>query len=72
MAVLSWYNTTTFEDVAGAFGSLDVLVNNAGVYSFGPLESVTETEFRRQYNTNVLGTLLADAGSGEVVRREGR
>jgi 3-oxoacyl-[acyl-carrier protein] reductase len=48
-----------FEDVAGEFGGLDVLVNNAGVYSFGPLESVTETEFHRQYNTNVLGTLLA-------------
>jgi 3-oxoacyl-[acyl-carrier protein] reductase len=36
-------------------GGLDVLVNNTGVYSFGPLESVRETEFHRQYNTNVLG-----------------
>ena len=41
------------------FGGLDVLVNNAGVYSFGPLESVTEAESHRQYNTNALGTLLA-------------
>jgi 3-oxoacyl-[acyl-carrier protein] reductase len=48
-----------FEDVVREFGGLDVLVNNAGVYSFGPLESVTEAEFHRQYNTNVLGTLLA-------------
>jgi len=48
-----------FEDVAREFGGLDVLVNNAGVYSFGPLESVTETEFHRQHNTDVLGTLLA-------------
>jgi 3-oxoacyl-[acyl-carrier protein] reductase len=48
-----------FEDVAREFGGLDVLVNNAGVYSFGPLKSVTETEFHRQYNTNLLGTLLA-------------
>ena len=38
---------------------LDVLVNNACVYSFGSLESITETEFHRQYDTNVLGTLLA-------------
>jgi 3-oxoacyl-[acyl-carrier protein] reductase len=48
-----------FAEVAHEFGGLDVLVNNAGVYSFGPLESVTEAEFHRQYNTNVLGTLLA-------------
>jgi 3-oxoacyl-[acyl-carrier protein] reductase len=48
-----------FAEVVRGFGGLDVLVNNAGVYSFGPLESLTGTEFHRQYNTNVLGTLLA-------------
>jgi 3-oxoacyl-[acyl-carrier protein] reductase len=42
-----------------AFGQLDVLVNNAGVYGFHPLEDVTEAEFHRQYNVNVLGLLLA-------------
>jgi 3-oxoacyl-[acyl-carrier protein] reductase len=48
-----------FEETVKAFGTLDVLVNNAGVYSFGPLESLTEREFHRQFNTNVLGILLA-------------
>lgn len=42
-----------------AFGSLDVLVNNAGVFRFDPLEAVTEDEFHREFNINVLGTLLA-------------
>ena len=42
-----------------AFGALDILVNNAGVFQFAPLEAVTEEEFHRQFNTNVLGTLLA-------------
>jgi 3-oxoacyl-[acyl-carrier protein] reductase len=42
-----------------AFGSLDVLVNNAGVYQFDALEAVTEDEFHRQFNTNVLGLILA-------------
>jgi len=42
-----------------AFGKLDVLVNNAGVYLFQPLEEITEDEFHRQYNINVLGTILA-------------
>jgi 3-oxoacyl-[acyl-carrier protein] reductase len=40
------------------FGGLDVVVNNSGVYEFTPLEAVTEVSFHRQFNTNVLGTLL--------------
>ena len=47
-----------FEETKRAFGSLDVLVNNAGVYRFAPLEEVTEEEFHRHFNTNVLGLLL--------------
>lgn len=34
-------------------------MNNAGVYAFGRIEDVTEVEFRRQFDTNVLGVLLA-------------
>ncbi len=42
-----------------AFGRLDILVNNAGVYKLGPFESITEEEFHRHYDTNVLGPILA-------------
>jgi 3-oxoacyl-[acyl-carrier protein] reductase len=42
-----------------AFGNIDILVNNAGVFDFAPLESVTEKEFHREFDINVLGTLLA-------------
>jgi 3-oxoacyl-[acyl-carrier protein] reductase len=48
-----------FDATKKAFGSLDVLVNNAGVYGFAPLEEVTEDEFHREFNINVLGLLLA-------------
>jgi 3-oxoacyl-[acyl-carrier protein] reductase len=48
-----------FEETKKAFGRIDVLVNNAGVYQFQPLDDVTEDEFHRQFNTNVLGTILA-------------
>ena len=41
-----------------AFGKLDILVNNAGVYEFVPLEEVTEEQFHRHFDTNVLGILL--------------
>ena len=47
-----------FEEAKKAFGSLDVLVNNAGVFEFEPIEEVTEQEFHREFNTNVLGPIL--------------
>ncbi len=47
-----------FAETKKAFGRTDVLVNNAGVYEFGPLEQVTEEHFHRQFNTNVLGLIL--------------
>jgi len=40
------------------FGRLDILVNNSGVYGFSPLESITEEDFHRHFNINVLGLLL--------------
>lgn len=46
-----------FEETAKAFGKVDVLVNNAGVYHFLPVADVTEAEFQRQFSTNVWGLL---------------
>jgi 3-oxoacyl-[acyl-carrier protein] reductase len=40
------------------FGRLDILVNNSGVYEFSPIEAVTEEQFHRIFNINVLGVLL--------------
>jgi 3-oxoacyl-[acyl-carrier protein] reductase len=48
-----------FAETKKAFGTLDVLVNNAGVYGFSPLAEITEEQFHRQFNTNVLGLILA-------------
>jgi 3-oxoacyl-[acyl-carrier protein] reductase len=48
-----------FTDAVALYGKIDILVNNAGVYEWGPLESVTEEGFHRQFNINVLGLLLA-------------
>jgi 3-oxoacyl-[acyl-carrier protein] reductase len=50
--------TRLFAETKKAFDALDVLVNNAGVYEFGPLENVTEEHFHKQFNLNVLGLLL--------------
>ncbi len=64
-----------FADTKKAFGRLDVLVNNAGIYEFSPLENVTEEHFHKHFNLNVLGLILAsqaavrlfDAAGGNIV-----
>lgn len=48
-----------FAETKKALGSVDVLVNNAGVFQFDPLEAITEKEFHREFDINVLGTILA-------------
>jgi 3-oxoacyl-[acyl-carrier protein] reductase len=53
------------------FGRLDILVNNAGVYEFALLESITERHFHRQFDTNVLGLLLATQEAAKRFGTEG-
>jgi 3-oxoacyl-[acyl-carrier protein] reductase len=48
-----------FEETRKTLGIPSVLVNNAGVFEFGPIEEVTEANFHRHFNINVLGTMLA-------------
>src|SRR5579875_1547389 len=48
-----------FAETHKAFGKLDILVNNAGVYDFQPIENVTLEHFRKHFELNVLGYLLA-------------
>ena len=56
-----------FSETKKAFGQLDVLVNNAGVYQFAPLEEITEEQFHRQFNTNVLGLLLTTQEAAKLL-----
>jgi 3-oxoacyl-[acyl-carrier protein] reductase len=48
-----------FVEAKKAFGKLDILVNNAGVYDWSPLEEITEEQFHKHFDVNVLGLLLA-------------
>src|SRR5437763_1435705 len=48
-----------FAETKKAFGRLDVLVNNAGIYEFAPLENVTAEHFHKQFDLNVLALILA-------------
>jgi 3-oxoacyl-[acyl-carrier protein] reductase len=48
-----------FAKAKQAFGKIDILVNNAGVYDWSPLEEITEEQFHKHFDVNVLGLLLA-------------
>ena len=64
-----------FAEAKQAFGRLDVLVNNAGIYEFAPLEEVNAQHFHKMFDLNVLGLLFAsqeavkhfDAAGGSIV-----
>lgn len=60
-----------FAETKKAYGTLDVLINNAGIYEFAPLGEITEDQFHRQFNTNVLGLILATQEAVKLFGAEG-
>ncbi|MFL6414225.1 MAG: SDR family NAD(P)-dependent oxidoreductase [Bryobacteraceae bacterium] len=60
-----------FAETKKAYGKVDILVNNAGVYSFGSIENVNAGDYKRQYDTNVLGLLLTTKAALPLIPKEG-
>jgi len=60
-----------FAEAEKAFGKIDIVVNNAGVYEFVPLEEATEQQFHRMFDTNVLGMLLSTQEALKHLNPEG-
>jgi 3-oxoacyl-[acyl-carrier protein] reductase len=68
-----------FVEAEKAFGKIDILVNNAGVYDWSPIEEITEEQFHKQFDVNVLGLLLAtqeavkqfDSTGGNIINISG-
>lgn len=63
--------TRLFAETTKAFGPVDILVNNAGVYKFGAIDQITEEDFHNQFDTNVLGLLLATQGALKTFNENG-
>jgi 3-oxoacyl-[acyl-carrier protein] reductase len=60
-----------FAQTKTAFGRLDVLVNNAGIYEFAPLEQVTAEHFHKHFDLNVLGLILTIQEAVKHIGAEG-
>jgi 3-oxoacyl-[acyl-carrier protein] reductase len=60
-----------FAETKKAFGRLDILINNAGIYEFAPLENITVEHFRKQFDLNVLGLLLASQEAVKLMGPDG-
>lgn len=63
--------TRLFAETKKAYGKLNILVNNAGIYKFAPLDSVTEELFHDHFNLNVLGLLLTTKEAVRLFGPEG-
>ena len=60
-----------FAEARKAYGRLDILINNAGVYAFSPIEQITEEAIQHMFGTNVTGLLLATQAAVAVFPAEG-
>jgi NAD(P)-dependent dehydrogenase (short-subunit alcohol dehydrogenase family) len=58
--------------VVAGFGGLDLLVSNAGVEHFGALETITEADFDRIFQTNVAGQLFVTQAAVAAMTDGGR
>jgi 3-oxoacyl-[acyl-carrier protein] reductase len=50
--------TRLFEETERAFGTLDILVNNAVYQGYAPIELISAENFHNSFNVNVLGPIL--------------
>lgn len=59
------------EAVRSAWGGIDILVNNAGIFNMGPLEDVTQQDYRRQFDVNVGGTIFVSQAVVPLMKARG-
>lgn len=60
-----------FAEAKKAFGKIDILINNAGIYEFSPLEGITEEHYHKHFDLNVLGLILASKAAAKYFDGEG-
>ena len=61
-----------FQKTIEAFGKVDVLVNNAGVYPFVPVAQMTESDWDKVMNINLKSVFLCSQEAAKVLPEGGR
>lgn len=70
--VLSITDRAAVAALLGRFARLDVLVNNAAIFWDGKFDAVTEEDFRRMYEVNVVGSFIMAQEAARRMERDGR
>ena len=60
-----------FSETKKIYKKLDVLVNNAGLYEFAPLEAITPEHIQKHFNVNVAGLLLTTKEAVKLMGPQG-
>jgi NAD(P)-dependent dehydrogenase (short-subunit alcohol dehydrogenase family) len=62
--------TQTFEEVRKEFGSIDVVVNNAGYGVDGAFEAMSDEVIQKQFDTNVFGLMRVTREAIQLMRQQ--
>lgn len=60
-----------FSEAIKAYGKVDILINNAGIYEFLPLEGITPEHFHKMFDLNVLGLILTSQEAAKHFGKDG-
>jgi NAD(P)-dependent dehydrogenase (short-subunit alcohol dehydrogenase family) len=63
--------SAALEATKAAFGRIDVIVNNAGYANVAAIETATEEDFRRQFETNFWGVYNVSRAAIPLLREQG-
>ncbi len=63
---------TMIEQIVRAFGRLDLVVNNAGLYPVTPVLDMSEEEWDRVLDVNLKGTFLVSQAAARQMVRQGQ
>jgi 3-oxoacyl-[acyl-carrier protein] reductase/pteridine reductase len=61
-----------FAAIEKKFGRLDILINNAGTFSEGKIDTLSEAEWDAMMNTNLKSQFLCAQAAVPIMKRQGR